>query len=190
MALADLLERLEQRTDTPDTPRNPDGVSAEPAPILACTPVTPDTPQDSNGESDTPKSDPLPDDLAHLAELDAWPLELLRDAQHVRRTMRPCDVAASLAEFRRLVLEAEARADLTFDDDRRTCRQCANLDEARCLAAWRGEIVASRNYEPVRDLPRRCEGYVPSQRDPMPRQGYGNDLGEILEGAGDGKATK
>jgi hypothetical protein len=48
-----------------------------------------------------------------------------------------------------------------FDDDRRTCDQCANLIARRCQAAKRGEIVASRNYEPIRDLPRRCEGYAP-----------------------------
>lgn len=111
MALADLLERLERRNDTPATPRHPGGVSAEPPPILACTLDTPDTPQDSSGESDTPEPDPFP-------------------------------------------------------DDRRTCEQCANLAGTRCLAAWRGEIVASRDYEPVRDLPRRCEGYVPGADDP------------------------
>lgn len=48
MALADLLARLEQRTETPDTPCNPGEVSAKPAPILACTLDTPDTPQNSN----------------------------------------------------------------------------------------------------------------------------------------------
>jgi hypothetical protein len=48
-----------------------------------------------------------------------------------------------------------------FPDDRRTCEQCANLLGNRCQAAKRGGIVASRNYEPIRDLPRRCEGYVP-----------------------------
>jgi hypothetical protein len=47
-----------------------------------------------------------------------------------------------------------------FPDDRRTCEQCANLIARRCQAAKRGEIVASRNYEPIRDLPRRCEGYA------------------------------
>ncbi|MBK9955722.1 MAG: hypothetical protein IPP18_11435 [Rhodocyclaceae bacterium] len=52
-------------------------------------------------------------------------------------------------------------ADAAFDDDRRTCDQCANLIARRCQAAKRGEIVASRNYEPIRDLPRRCEGYAP-----------------------------
>lgn len=88
-----------------------------------------------------------------LAELEAWPLELLQEA---RRRMRPCDVPASLAEFRRLVADAEPPA-----DDRRTCDQCDNLIARRCTAAKRGEIVANRNYEPIRDIPRRCEGYTP-----------------------------
>jgi len=60
---------------------------------------------------------------------------------------------------------------LQMDDDRRTCSQCANLAGRRCLAAWRGEIVASRSYEPVRDLPRRCEGYAPGTDDPDKRPG-------------------
>jgi hypothetical protein len=58
-----------------------------------------------------------------------------------------------------------------FDDDRRTCDQCANLITRRCQAAKRGEIVASRNYEPIRDLPRRCEGYAPGADDPDRRHG-------------------
>lgn len=49
-----------------------------------------------------------------------------------------------------------------FADDRRTCNQCANLIARQCQAAKRGEIVASLNYEPIRDLPRRCEGYAPN----------------------------
>ena len=58
-----------------------------------------------------------------------------------------------------------------YPDDRRTCNQCANLIANRCQAAKRGEIVASRNYEPIRDLPRRCEGYVPGAGDPDSRPG-------------------
>ena len=58
-----------------------------------------------------------------------------------------------------------------FPDDRRTCDQCANLIARRCQAAKRGEIVASRNYEPIRDLPRRCEGYAPGADDPDRRPG-------------------
>ncbi len=63
------------------------------------------------------------------------------------------------------------RADAAFDDDRRTCDQCANLITRRCQAAKRGEIVASRNYEPIRDLPRRCESYAPGVDDPDRRHG-------------------
>ena len=59
----------------------------------------------------------------------------------------------------------------TFPDDRRTCDQCANLIARRCQAAKRGEIVASRNYELIRDLPRRCESYVPGAGDPDRRHG-------------------
>ena len=63
------------------------------------------------------------------------------------------------------------RRDAAFDDDRRTCDQCANLIARRCQAAKRGEIVASRNYEPIRDLPRRCEGYAPCAADTDRRPG-------------------
>lgn len=58
-----------------------------------------------------------------------------------------------------------------FPDDRRTCDQCANLIARRCQAAKRGEIVAGWNYKPIRDLPRRCEGYAPGADDPDRRHG-------------------
>ncbi len=58
------------------------------------------------------------------------------------------------------------------DDDRRTCAECANLTgRGLCLAARRGEIVASRSYEPTRDLRRRCEGYMPGVDDSDRRPG-------------------
>lgn len=60
---------------------------------------------------------------------------------------------------------------LPLDDDRRTCNQCANLVRLRCLAAWRGEIVANRDYAPIRDIPRRCEGYMSVADDPDKRPG-------------------
>ena len=56
-------------------------------------------------------------------------------------------------------------------DDRRTCDQCANLIARRCQAAKRGEIMAIRNYEPVRDILQRCEGYSPGAGDPDRRHG-------------------
>lgn len=58
-----------------------------------------------------------------------------------------------------------------FSDDRRTCGQCANLIGRRCQAAKRGEIVASRNYEPISDRLHRCEGYAPGLHDPDRRHG-------------------
>jgi hypothetical protein len=58
-----------------------------------------------------------------------------------------------------------------FPDDRRACKQCVNLIARQCQAAKRGEIVASRNYEPVRDLLRRCEGYAPGAADTDRRPG-------------------
>ena len=48
---------------------------------------------------------------------------------------------------------------LFFADDRRHCAECSNLSGGRCLAAWRGEIVASRHWRPIDDIPRRCAGY-------------------------------
>jgi len=70
----------------------------------------------------------------------------------------------------------------TFPDDRRTCDQCANLIARRCQAAKRGEIVASRSYEPIRDLPRRCEGYVPGAVDADRRPGRERWPGLIQKG--------
>lgn len=72
-----------------------------------------------------------------------------------------------------------------FPDDRRTCEQCANLIARRCQAAKRGEIVASRNYEPIRDLPRRCEGYAPGAADTDRRPGRERWPGLIQKGAND-----
>jgi hypothetical protein len=72
-----------------------------------------------------------------------------------------------------------------FPDDRRICEQCANLIARCCQAAKRGEIVASRNYEPIRDLPRRCEGYAPGADDPDRRHGR-----ERWPGLTDTKGTK
>ena len=72
-----------------------------------------------------------------------------------------------------------------FPDDRRTCDQCANLIVRRCQAAKRGEIVASRNYEPIRDLLRRCEGYAPGVDDNDRRHGS-----ERWPGLTDTKGTK
>lgn len=69
------------------------------------------------------------------------------------------------------------------DDDRRACEQCTNLTgRGLCLAARRGEVVASRSYEPIRDLPRRCEGYMPGVDDADRRPGLERWPGLIQKG--------
>ena len=79
---------------------------------------------------------------------------------------------------------AEVSRPTAFDDDRRRCDQCANLTgRGLCLAAGRGEIVASRTYEPIRDLLRRCEGYAPGTDDPDRRHGRERWPGLIQKGS-------
>lgn len=62
--------------------------------------------------------------------------------------------------------QEKVSGDVFFADDRRHCSQCFNLSAGRCLAAWRGEIVAARQYRPIDDLPRHYYGYVPKSNDP------------------------
>ncbi|MDP3512552.1 MAG: hypothetical protein Q8S20_07365 [Sulfuritalea sp.] len=56
--------------------------------------------------------------------------------------------------------------------DLRTCELCGNLTEAgRCSAAARREIVAMPSYQPIRNMPKRCEAYMPPADDPDQRPG-------------------
>jgi hypothetical protein len=100
--------------------------------------------------------------LAHIEETDAAIIAIVLDQ---------CGVDADARGYF-LRQAAEVPRAVAFDDDRRRCGQCANLTgRGLCLAARRAEIVASRNYEPVRDIPRRCEGYAPGPDDPDRRPG-------------------
>jgi hypothetical protein len=59
-------------------------------------------------------------------------------------------------------------------DDRRCCRECTNLSlGGRCLATWRGAQIgtAGREYHPVPDVSRRCEGFQPGPDDQDQRTG-------------------
>lgn len=68
--------------------------------------------------------------------------------------------------------EAEAGIRERGVDNRRRCTECGNLnDRGLCLAAYRGEIVASRSYTPIRDMLHRCEGFIPLSDDPDQRIG-------------------
>ena len=134
---------------TPDTPRKGGGVSRKPAPMLDCTPDTPDTREMVIPQGEAPETK-----AAHPFDPEAW------------------EERAAIAEFDGGMSRQDAERLAWDEDDRRRCAQCANLTAGGlCLAARRGEITASRNYEPSRTLPRRCEGYAPGADDPDRRPG-------------------
>ncbi len=106
------------------------------------------------------------------AAVRAW-LALIEetDTATIAEVIEQCQRDAAAREYFTGRAAAELPKPDPFPDDRRTCDQCANLIARRCQAAKRGEIAASRNYEPIRDLPRRCEGYAPGADAPDRRHG-------------------
>lgn len=101
--------------------------------------------------------------LAHIEET---------DANTIAEVVNQCraDLEARAYFLRRA---DEVPRPLPDDDDRRHCTQCANrAPSGLCLAARRGEIIASRTYHPMNRLPRRCEGYAPGPDDPDRRAGH------------------
>ena len=100
--------------------------------------------------------------LAHIGETD---LEI------IAVVLNQCRTDADARDYF-ISRAADVPRPAAFNDDRRLCGQCENLTgRGVCLAARRGEILASRNYEPIRTLPRRCEGYAPGADDPDRRSG-------------------
>ena len=92
------------------------------------------------------------------------------DPATIAEAIGRCRIDAGAREYL-IGRAAELPGAASSPDDRRACGQCANLRARQCLAAMRGEIAARRDYEPVRDIPRRCEGYAPGDDDPDRRQG-------------------
>jgi hypothetical protein len=67
-------------------------------------------------------------------------------------------------------------------DNRRRCAECGNLGErGACLAAQRRQIKASRQYVPLRDILRRCEGFAALPGDPDQRPGRERWPGLIVD---------
>lgn len=125
----------------------------------------------SNGSAPVTASSEIETDSAMTAAQEsvirAWLAQIEEtDEATIAHVLNRCRQASDArAYFMRLASEVPWPDPLP--DDRRRCDQCTNLTErGRCLAGWRGEIVANRDYEPVRDLPRRCEGYAPGGDDP------------------------
>jgi hypothetical protein len=115
--------------------------------------------------------------MSYLQRLKALDLENL-SAQDTVKTAK-CPSSSPYGSFGRSEMGDFQKTDIpdltaVLDefDDRRHCRDCDNLTQGgRCLAAWRGEILATSHYHPVDDWPRRCEGYAPKAHDPDQRPG-------------------
>ena len=91
-------------------------------------------------------------------------------------------VAANLANSAKVAATPESaavrsdahRANTVDDDDRIRCTDCSWLSMSGvCRAAGpkHKPVVANRGYQPVRDLPRRCEGFAPYADNPDQRRG-------------------
>lgn len=85
---------------------------------------------------------------------------------------------AALISYRAMAAEQGIILDR---DNRRRCDQCANLTKAGKCIAWQA-VNVRRGYEPVRDIPRRCEGYQPGLDDPDRRHGRERWPGLIQKG--------
>lgn len=93
------------------------------------------------------------------------------DSSVIAEVIAQCQRDANARDYYKSQAAAELPKPSSIPDDRRTCDQCTNLVGLRCQAAKRGEINASRNFEPIRDLLQRCEGYAPDVEDPDRRLG-------------------
>lgn len=92
-------------------------------------------------------------------------------------------VAANLANPAKVAVTPESaaarsdaqRANTVDGDDRICCTDCSWLSMSGvCRAAGpkHKPVVANRGYQPVRDLPRRCEGFAPYGDNPDQRRGF------------------
>ena len=92
-------------------------------------------------------------------------------------------VAANLANPAKVTVTPESaaahidaqRANTVNDDDRIRCTDCSWLSmNSVCRAAGPKQkpVVANHGYQPVRDLPRRCEGFSPFGDNPDQRRGF------------------
>lgn len=103
-----------------------------------------------------------------------------REAWEERAAIMEYDGGMTRAEAERAATECLRRdaskrtlpAELDWGD-LRPCTWCRNLTRSgRCLAAWRGELRAARDYEPTfPGQPHRCIGYQPTDADPDQTRG-------------------
>lgn len=189
MSLANLIRKRETgkpANDNPAKAANDGRASGEPlaglAALALANPIEPKTAKPAKVGADGTATAPINAD--EEAAIRAW-LALIEETD-------PATIYEVIGKCQR---DADARGYFTgraatelpkpgpFPDDRRTCEQCANLIARRCEAAKRGEIAASRNYEPIRDLTRRCDGYAPmaGDSDQLPGAERWPGIGEVQQ---------
>jgi hypothetical protein len=175
MSLADLIRKREPgqgATATPATAATEDEIQARTVAGVATVAVASSLEVGVTGNEESA----LRAWLAHIGET---------DAEIIAHVLDRCRRDAEARDYFLLQAGKDPRGTY-IEDDRRRCDQCANLTErGLCLAAWRGEIVANRSYEPVRDWLRRCEGYAPGPDDPDRRAGREKWPGLIQKGNDD-----
>lgn len=112
-------------------------------------------------------------------------LALLRDAAPF--DPESWEERAGIAEFDGALSREEAEALAWREDNRRRCQHCLNLSRVGtcAVASPGGPVSARRGYEPIPDIPRRCEGYRPNEEDPDQRPGAERwpGLQPVLEGS-------
>lgn len=117
------------------------------------------------------------------AAVSAWLAQIGEtDPATIAEVLTACRRDADARDYFTGRAAAELPKPSPYPDDRRTCDQCANLIAGRCQAAKRGEIVASWDYKPIRDIPRRCEGYAARAGDSDRRDGRERWPGLAKEG--------
>jgi hypothetical protein len=195
---------VDATTATPATSPDTKEVSVELPPTGACTRETPETLETIKDEVSAPRVGAGDTAIAsrwwllHYADRDPVDVACCSEVPHAEILERNPDAIAAeplgpidpdaweeraaIAEFDGGLSRDAAERLAWREDDRRTCTQCANLVGRRCLAAKRGEIVASRSYEPIRDILKRCEGYTPGTDDPDRRHGRERWPGLIHKG--------
>ncbi len=131
MGLDALLERMEHRAaDTPETPCNPDRVSAKPAPILACTLDTPDTPRSVNLTHEAPN-----DGTRNTATASRWWLLHYADREPVEVACSPPATHAEILKRYPAAIAAEPFEPIRRQPDTRLTA----ADEAT-IRAWLAHI--------------------------------------------------
>ena len=148
--------------------RHPDAVAAEPFTPSICEPSAPLTASEETA---------IREWLALIEETDTATI-----AEVIGRCQRDAD-ARGYFTGRAVADNLQKNWADAADDDRRSCDRCANLIARRCQVVKRGEIVASWSYEPIRDLPRRCEGYAPEADDADRRHGRERWPGLVQKGS-------